>query len=85
MAQAAESKANGKRILKRLTAFSAIPCFYPFLLHKADISVLQQGDSLIKLAIKYSSRFKAECRELTEKETEGKLRHMRKTESPFQI
>ena len=84
MAQAAESKANGKRILKRLTAFSAIPLFFILFFSIRPIyPFYSKGDSLIKLAIKYSSRFKAECRELTEKETEGKLRHMRKTESPF--
>jgi coenzyme F420-reducing hydrogenase delta subunit len=82
--QAAESKANGKRILKRLIAFSAIPVFLiVFFSMKPIYPFYSKGDSLIKLAIKYSSRFKAECRELTEKETEGKLRHMRKTESPF--
>ncbi len=82
--QAAESKANDKRIFKRLMAFSAIPLlFILFFSIKPIYPFYSKDDSLIKLAIKYSSRHKIDCRELTEKETEGKLRHMRKTESQF--
>ncbi len=82
--QIAEPKGNDKRILERLIAFSAVPLFFIlFFSMKPIYPFYSEGDSLIKLAIKYSSRYKAECRELTEKETEGKLRHMRKTQSPF--
>lgn len=82
--QPMESKGNNKRILSRLIAFSAIPAFLIlFFSMKPIYPFYSKDDSLIKLAIKYSSRYKEDCRELTEKETEGKLRHMRKTESPF--
>ncbi|MBI3584596.1 MAG: hydrogenase iron-sulfur subunit [Nitrospinae bacterium] len=39
--------------------------------------------SLIKFAFKHPGRHKTEQRELTEKETEDMLRHMRRTNSPF--
>ncbi len=82
--QPRESKVNDRGILRRMIAFSAIPAFLiVFFSMKPIYPFYSKGDSLIKLAIKYPSRYKADCRELTEKETEAKLRHMRKTNSPF--
>jgi len=42
-----------------------------------------KGMSLIKFTFKYSGKHRTEQRELTDKETEDMLRHMRRTNSPF--
>jgi quinol-cytochrome oxidoreductase complex cytochrome b subunit/coenzyme F420-reducing hydrogenase delta subunit/Pyruvate/2-oxoacid:ferredoxin oxidoreductase delta subunit len=76
-----------KEIFKRGAVFSSI-----ILLSAASILYLSEGPiypfynkemALIKFAFKYSGRHKSEQRELTEKETENMLRHMRRTNSPF--
>ncbi len=57
-----------------LISFLATGTLYPFY---------GKNDSLLKFTLKYSSRPKGDCKELTEKETETKLKHMQKTQSPF--
>lgn len=80
------SKLNKKKILKRMIAFSVIPLFFIlFFSQKPIYTFYSKNDSLIKFAFKYTSRYKVDCKEVTEKETEAKLKHMRKTESPFPV
>ena len=79
-------KLNEKKILKRMIAFSVIPLFFIlFFSGKPIYPFYSKDDSLIKFAFKYTSRYKVDCKEATEKETETKLKHMRKTQSPFPV
>jgi coenzyme F420-reducing hydrogenase delta subunit/Pyruvate/2-oxoacid:ferredoxin oxidoreductase delta subunit len=80
------AKSDEKKILKRMIAFSVIPLFFIlFFSRKPIYPFYSKDDSLIKFAFKYTSRYKVDCKEATEKETEAKLKHMRKTESPFPV
>lgn len=79
-------KSNEKKILKRMIAFSIIPLFFIlFFSQKPIYPFYSKDDSLIKFTFKYTSRYKVDCKEVTEKETEAKLKHMRKTQSPFPV
>ncbi len=80
------AKLNEKKILKRMIAFSAVPALLIlFLSARPMYSFYSKDDSLIKFAFKYTSRYKVDCKEVTEKETEAKLKHMRKTNSLFPV
>jgi coenzyme F420-reducing hydrogenase delta subunit len=76
-----------KGILKRVMASVSILFLSAFLilyLSERPIYPFYNKDmSLIKFTFKHPGRHKSEQRELTEKETENMLRHMRRTNSPF--
>lgn len=73
---------------KKVIAFSAIPLLLLpiflilFLSTKPSFPFYSKDKALIKFTFKHSGK-QLECRELTEKDTETKLKHMRKTQSPF--
>lgn len=54
-----------------------------FLSERPTYSLYDKDISLIKFTIKYPSKHASEGKELTKKDTETKLKHMRKTNSPF--
>ena len=79
-----DDREGKKGIFIKMTAFSLIPavCII-FLSAKSMYSFYNKNSSLLKFTFKYSSRHTAECKELTEREMDAKLKHMRKTNSPF--
>ena len=79
-----DEKRNEKGILKKTMTFSIIPIlFFIFLSTRITYSFYNKNSSLLKFTFKYSSRHRVDCRELTEKEMDTILKHMRKTNSPF--
>ncbi|OGV96660.1 MAG: hypothetical protein A2W53_06050 [Nitrospinae bacterium RIFCSPHIGHO2_02_39_11] len=80
-------EAISEGILKRVMASVSILFLSAFLilyLSERPIYPFYNKDmSLIKFTFKHPGRHKSEQRELTDKETENMLRHMRRTNSPF--
>ena len=70
-----------------MIAFSVIIfILHHFFSQKPVYTFYSKDDSLIKFAFKYTSRYKVDCKEVTEKETEAKLKQIRrKTQSPFPV
>ncbi len=74
---------------KRAVAFSAAPFFLIpiflifFLSTKPTFPFYSKDKALIKFTFKKSGKFATEGKELTEKDVETKLKHMRKTQSKF--
>jgi coenzyme F420-reducing hydrogenase delta subunit/NAD-dependent dihydropyrimidine dehydrogenase PreA subunit len=83
-----EPGAKNEMVFTKAFAFFAIPflllpAFLIFFLStKPTFPFYSKDNALIKFTFKNSGK-QLECRELTEKETETKLKHMRKTQSPF--
>jgi hypothetical protein len=77
-----------RSIYKKAFAFSAIPLLLIplflifFLSTKPTFPFYSKDKSLIKFTFKHSGT-QLDCKELTVKDTETKLKHMRKTNSPF--
>ena len=73
---------------KKVAALAVIPLLLlpafliSFLSTKPTYPFYSKDKALIKFTFKHSGK-QEDCKELTEKETEGKLKHMRKTNSPY--
>lgn len=74
---------KGGMIFFAICALLLPAIFILFLSERPTYSLYDKDVSLIKFTIKYPSKHESKGRELTEKETETKLKHMRKTNSPF--
>ncbi len=78
----------GEGSYKKVAALSIIPLLIlpafliSFLSTKPIYPFYSKDNALIKFTFQHSGK-QEDCKELTEKETEGKLKHMRKTNSPY--
>ena len=83
-----ETMIPGNGSYKKVAAFCIIPLLLlpafliSFLSTRPTYPFYSKDNALIKFTFQHSGK-QEECKELTEKETEGKLKHMRKTNSPY--
>jgi len=83
-----ETVIPGERSYKKVAALCSIPLLLlpvflvSFLSTRPTYPFYSKDNALIKFTFRHSGK-QEDCKEITEKETESKLKHMRKTNNPY--